>query len=62
MVREATLLRKAFLAVVTLIRFLFGVNPRVFLKITFPSKGFLTLLTLIWFLVGMSSDVYRQVT
>ena len=51
----------AFLTLLTLIRFFFGVSFYVAFQGTEKWEAFLTLLTLIHFLFGVSSDVLREV-
>ena len=51
---------KTFLAILTLVWFLFGVSPDVIGQSWFPSETFLAMFTLIWFLFGVSPDVIGQ--
>ena len=56
MCKSATV-SKALLAIVTVIRFLFGVTSDVTFKIASVSKALLTQITLIWFFSSVGSDV-----
>ena len=54
MMAKITLPCKSFLILTTLIWFLPGVNPHMFIKSTFINKGFITITTSVWSLPSMN--------